>query len=252
MTAELHLIRAPIELRAFHRWAGERGLMSDRTFDEGYALHKLLGECFGPGRLQPFRLLVPPRSSLASLYAYSPATAKELAEEAQAVALPEHLNVVSPAALEGKPMPEEWAPGRRLGFDLRTRPVRRIDREGDRSGVVELDAFLHEARGLPEGEMARRGRTREAVYRDWLAGQLERLGGARLERCRLTAFRRTRPVRADGRRGPEGPDATLQGEIVTTDGAAFAKLLARGIGRHRAYGYGMLMLRPAGTRPPNR
>ncbi len=248
MSAALHLIRAPIDMRALHRWAGERGLMSDRTFDEGYALHKLLGECFGPGRLQPFRLLVPPRTGWASLYAYAVASAAKLAEDAKAVAPPEHTRILPPNALEGKEMPGDWPAGRRFGFDLRVRPVRRTDRPSDRSGAVEVDAFVHEARDMPEGEMTRRGRTREVVYRDWLARQFERLGGAQLERCGLAAFRRARCVRADGAYGSEGPDATLQGALLVTDGDAFARMLARGVGRHRAYGYGMLLLRPVGAK----
>ena len=44
-----------------------------------------------------------------------------------------------------------------------------------------------------------------------------------------------------------GPDATLQGALRVTGGNAFANLLARGIGRHQSYGYGMLLLRPAGN-----
>ena len=32
------------------------------AFDEGRALHHLLGEAFGPGALQPFRLVVAPRA----------------------------------------------------------------------------------------------------------------------------------------------------------------------------------------------
>ena len=56
----------------------------------------------------------------------------------------------------------------------------------------------------------------------------------------------------DGERRPrarsaaiQGPDAVLNGELVVGDPAAFASLLANGVGRHKAYGYGMLMLRPA-------
>ena len=37
----------------------------------------------------------------------------------------------------------------------------------------------------------------------------------------------------------------MRGILAITDPTAFADLLARGVGRHRAYGYGMLLLRPA-------
>ena len=39
----------------------------------------------------------------------------------------------------------------------------------------------------------------------------------------------------------------VHGALTVTDPDAFAALLARGVGRHRAYGYGMILLRP-----PNR
>ena len=47
--------------------------------------------------------------------------------------------------------------------------------------------------------------------------------------------------------GLEGPDATVHGTMTVTDPTAFARLLAHGVGRHRAYGYGMLLLRPPGA-----
>ena len=36
----------------------------------------------------------------------------------------------------------------------------------------------------------------------------------------------------------------MQGNLTITEPEKFACLLARGVGRHRAYGYGMLLLRP--------
>jgi CRISPR system Cascade subunit CasE len=36
----------------------------------------------------------------------------------------------------------------------------------------------------------------------------------------------------------------LRGELTVADPDAFSALLARGVGRHRAFGYGMLLLRP--------
>jgi CRISPR system Cascade subunit CasE len=42
-----------------------------------------------------------------------------------------------------------------------------------------------------------------------------------------------------------GPDATFTGLLAVGNPEAFAGLLARGIGRHRAFGFGMLLLRSA-------
>jgi CRISPR system Cascade subunit CasE len=95
-------------------------------------------------------------------------------------------------------------------------------------------------------------RSREEVYTDWLSRQLDGRGGAALESATLQSFQRTRAVRKRGNRYSEGPDALMRGVLTVTDGKAFAELLARGVGRHRAYGYGMLLLRPAGPagKPP--
>lgn len=258
----LNLIRAPIATQHLARWAGERGWVRRRSgivaFDEGRALHHLLGEVFGPGTLRPFRLLVPPRGHTGNLYAYSSLDAATLREAAAVQSLPDHLNVLILDRLASKSMPDVWRVGQRLGFDLHTRPVRRLRHDLETSsGRIgkgkEIDAFLLEALrqhpAAPDG-MVQGNRTREEVYLDWL---IERLGSAaRLDRSasRLARFHRVRVSR--GNRGPEGPDATIHGTLTVTDPASFAALLARGVGRHRAYGYGMLLLRPPDRRVPER
>ena len=40
-------------------------------------------------------------------------------------------------------------------------------------------------------------------------------------------------------------NGTVEGTLTVGDPDAFSRLLARGIGRHRAFGFGMLLLRPA-------
>ncbi len=231
----IHLLHAPIDPRAFARWNGMRALAGGD--DHGLALHVLLSALFGKGAVQPFRLFAPQRGQW-SLYAYAVQDRDALAALAQAVAPPEMLAVLPLDQLRGKPMPEAWPVGRRLGFDLLVRPVRRGERE--------RDAFLDEAeKRFPDPQrdnMAQAERTREGVYAAWLSERLA--GAARLEAYRLVAFQR-RVVWRGGTR-IEGPDATLQGDLVIEDGAAFQRLMAEGIGRHRAYGYGMVLLRPPG------
>lgn len=247
----LHLVRLPLDLDALGHWSAERGFgwaRKGRTegYDEGAALHHLLTEAFGAGAAQPFRLLVAPGGA-ARVYAYAREPASVLVETARAALLPEAARVLDLGVLDARPMPEGWRVGQRLGFDLRLRPVVRLasDRAGHRKGR-EMDAFLAEALGRPDGEMERRGRTREAVYADWLAGRLD--GVATLEMTRLVRFQRTRAVR-EGTLG-EGPDAVLQGTLEVRDPQTFTDRLARGVGRHKAYGYGMLLLRPPGARTP--
>jgi CRISPR system Cascade subunit CasE len=249
----LFMLQAPLDMKAFNRWAAARGLVGADVFDEGLALHRLLSALFGKGALQPFRLFAPRRSGPGTLYGYAALDHIALARLAAEVGTPDDLAVLPPAALRSKPMPERFSAGRRLGFDLRARPVRRALHDitdATASGTIavrrgrEADAFLidvlarprpDDAPGAADG-LVRRGEH----YGAWLG---ERLApAATLETVRLAAFRRQRSQRGTVR--VEGPDATLQGTLVVHDPAAFDRLLAGGVGRHKAYGYGMLMLRP--------
>lgn len=240
----LQMIRAEIDLRSFQRWAGSKQLISRNAFDEGYAMHCLLTESFGELAPQPFRLITPRRKGnrRGVFYGYAEAGVDALREASTMYADPLQARVLPGSSLEGKPMPAVWKTGARLGFEVLIRPTVRRAR-GHRNPGGEVDAFQREAERYASGEMPR---GREEVYKDWLSEQLQRHGGAELEEASLVSFQRTRAIRRRGSRPVEGPDALMTGALTITDGEKFARLLARGIGRHRAYGYGMLLLRPAG------
>ena len=237
-TGTLQMIRAEISLPEFRRWMGGK-----RLKDEDHAIHCFLTECFGRDLTpKPFRFIRPRGRSKAILYGYGSADGESLREAAIICADPLQSRVMPLARLDSKTMPVPWREGLKLGFEVRIRPVIRCARGSDRPDK-ERDAFQAEAIHYPEGKM---NRSREQVYTDWLAVQLERIGGASLdmERTKLVSFQRTRAFRKRRGRHSEGPDALMRGELDVTDPAEFAKLLARGVGRHRAYGYGMLLLRP--------
>ena len=265
-----HLIHVPFDMRAFNRWAGERGLVRRGAFDSGFALHVLLSGLFGRAALQPFRLFASGRRRTASLYAYTDVDGDSLRRTASDVGTPDCLAILDPAKLQSKAVPEVFEPGRRFGFDIRVRPVRRLrsSLHDPQSGQVlspgvEVDAFrvaalrrfpngwkVDPGTGPPEAGGTLRGR-RDEIYTEWL---VERFGGAasvESGECRLAAFQRSRAVRGNGS-GPEGPDATLHGILTVRDARAFARLFRKGVGRHKTYGYGMLLLRPPGAPPMER
>ncbi len=243
----LNLVGLPVDLPALNVVAERRELNHGSLIDEGLVLHHLLGEAFGRGALQPFRLMPARGGRSAMLYAYSRQSADDLADMAATVALPEIQGVLQLSALKGRPMPGYlFAPGKRLGFDLRLRPVLRA-RAGSHSRKpgAERDVFQARAeQAFPDrkGAMAETGRTRAAVYLDWLQARLA--GAATIDRqaTRLARFQRRRILR--GGRMIEGPDAVFHGTLEIADSAQFLDRLAKGVGRHRAYGYGMLLLRP--------
>ena len=238
----LQMLRIDIDLVAFHRWAYSRRLASHHVLDEGFALHCLLVESFGPLAPKPFRLLTPRRKSVdhGVLYGYGYKDAKEMKEAAALYADPLQLKALSGGSIESKRMPIMWKPKRQLGFEVRIRPTRRRAR-GSASPGTERDAFQLEAMRYPANGMTR---SREAVYIDWLAEQFHKRGGAKLESAAMESFQRTKAIRKLRQRPIEGPTAVMRGVISITEGEAFAALLASGIGRHRAYGYGMILLRP--------
>ena len=254
--ATLQMVRAEVNAREFQRWMGMKRLQ-----DADHAMHCLLTEGFGRDLApKPFRLIMPRDGGQGVLYGYGAADSDALRQAADTFADPLQMRVLPLSSINSKPMPSEWQAGKRLGFETRIRPVVRLHKDpskvspallrhfkagGTRPGK-ECDAFLWEAITYPEnGGMQR---SREEVYAQWLAGQLERHGGAQLEpgQTKLVAFQRTRSFRKQHSRYSEGPDVVMQGNLTITDPDAFAGLLARGVGRHRAYGYGMLLLRPPG------
>ena len=259
----LHFVRLPISVPALGRWAagrnlgwtmrrGAKGHVHEAGLDEGRALHHLLTESFGQRALQPFRLFVAPQAIQGYVYAYSHANHARLLEVAQSSAMPEAHAVFDLQGLATKTMPESWRVGQRIGFEVRVRPVSRLLRPLPHSGNAfakgaELDVFLIEAlRHSPSDSASQKAmqqadRTREAVYTDWLAQKLAN-AATLAPGVRLTRFERDHAVRKDS--SIEGPDAILQGDLIICHPESFQELLAGGIGRHKAYGYGMMLLRP--------
>jgi CRISPR system Cascade subunit CasE len=258
MTAPLHLIRSRIDTVALAAYGARLDVLDD---DLGYALHHALRRRFGPAAPQPFRLMAPdPCGRRAVLMGYS----TDPAALERPVALPDPegdwrkckpsgADAVFPDPFETRPMPTDWRAGLPLRFEVLVRPVRRHGPKlraarlatGKTATGTEHDAFLSAVERLDRDT---HDRTRESVYLEWLA---ERLGDAAvLDGATLESFRRTRVFRGmpgkggRTRRGIEGPEALIQGRMIVRDPAAFAPLLSRGLGRHGAFGYGMLLLRP--------
>lgn len=258
-TGVLQMVRAEVNVRDFQRWMGARRLQ-----DPDHAMHCLLTECFGDLAPKPFRLMTTRGASTASLYGYSATNADELREATDTFAEPLQARIIPAAGIDSKPMPSEFPAGKRLGFDIRIRPIVRLHkdldrvppdrlrrfREDRRNGErefnprpgMECDVFQWQALLHPKGGMTQ---TREQVYAEWLSERFRVKGAALdLDTVRLAAFQRSRSHRKLHSRHIEGPDAVMQGVLTVTDPAVFAATLRQGIGRHRAYGYGMLLLRP--------
>lgn len=263
----LWMARLPLDMNALARYAAERGWMHPRGHDEGRTLHHLLVETFGKtgvdgvekGAFQPFRLLVAAKGG-ASLYGYSLQPPEILRDTARTVAPPEALALLPLDRMDAKPMPQDWREGQVLGFDLRAVPVVRLHaaipasvdhrgrpRKAWRAGA-EIDILLaHVLRNAPDGDPAAQEARREDLYLDWLAARLAPAAELVRDQTRMARFQRIRIARDNL---SEVPEAVFHGSLRITDPAAFAHLLARGVGRHCAYGFGMLLLRAPGKPVP--
>lgn len=256
----LAMIQLTPDMNRLTYWAHGKKLFPPRGDDDlGYALHAVLAAAFGPHAPRPFALRharaggSPGRSSTErqlQILGYTAASEDDLRDHAAAFAEPDVAAAVGVAALSAKAMPAAWAAGRRLGFEVRVRPMIRTDRDGDRDRTRERDAFLKAVDGTPPGG----GPSRGDVYAGWLGDRLA-AGGATLETAHLEAFRLARTQRRGAAESGAprqlrllgfAPDATFTGTLAIRDPDAFAALLARGVGRHRAFGFGMLLLRPTG------
>jgi len=239
--SDLSLIQLDPDREAFGRWATlqERRLGLKPTSDApdaGYAWHALLTAAFGNLAPRPFV----DRHSLRSnfLLGYS------MVNPAQLQAKPELDELANRALaldrMKMTQMPQDWRAGQILSFEVRCRPIVRTRHFAKSGKIDEMDAAVHAAIDNPEAK-------RDQVYAGWLERELGRENACQLEQVQMASFRRTRILRRNqgGERSPkliEGPEAWMVGRLVINQPAAFTALLSRGLGRHRAFGFGCLIV----------
>lgn len=235
----LYMLRLDLNARALIQFANAQGFSQTHDEDLGYATHAWLAACFGELAPKPFRLL-PPLGSRLTLLAYSTTDSTALTERA-AAATPAVRGICNPLGLAHNRLPESWPPQAQLGFEVLVCPI-------TRQRQTEKDVFLrHLERLEPDAPRPERS----VVYRDWLAAQLG--DAARLDSFILDNFhlvrilRRTQTTPETRDRAAQfitRPSALCRGTLSIRDGERLGELLYRGLGRHRAFGYGMLLLRP--------
>lgn len=235
--SELSFLRLVPDRLALAKWAARQKQPRD-VQDNGFAWHGLLQAVFGDGAPKPFvdRLNAGVNELLGYGLGFKPlAEVEPLA--AQAVGM---------GALRSTRMPDDWRAGRNLSFEVRARPVVRSRQASDNGNPIELDAAVAARRHDPDS-------SREDAYRQWLARELGRDGAAELVSMRIAGFSRTKVARRFGQSTPrqwqsvDGPDAWFRGALRITDSEAFSALLGRGLGRHRSFGFGCLLIAPVGV-----
>lgn len=257
-TESLQMVRLTLDPARLARLGKAVGLPPQEE-DLGYRVHMALAGLFGPGKIQPFRVLDGPGRGVDVLGYTSYESKEAINDDASSFADPGLYDACDWQRLGVKPMPSSWQEGRVVGFEVRICPIVRPSKDIDRTPPTnenaanlitlkkgaEVDAWVHHNCTVHGNDPL----NREAVYRNWLSQRTSH--ALELRSMSLHAFRRIRLVRrSQGAKRTskilERPDALVRGELEIRDADAFQKLLANGVGRHRAFGFGMMLLRRPG------
>lgn len=238
----MHMIELSLRPEHLVRHAQTQGHNRGHDEDFGYAIHGWLKDALGEFSPRTFRPMEQ-RNGAFRLLGYSKGDADAIRKHVQLFASPQAAAVCDWERVASKPIGGiSWQRGQKLGYEVRVCPVVR-GKQGER------DAFLAQ---LPNGG-APTVKDRASVYRDWLSSRLYGAASLEADAFNLKAFRLASTWRQGGPIGARGrtgcrlvrPDALLIGQLRVQEPEAFRALLHRGIGRHRAFGFGMLLLRPA-------
>jgi CRISPR system Cascade subunit CasE len=203
--------------------------------DDSLILKSILWEGFSGSAIRPWAIHAQ-RGPITTIVGYTQMDAGEL-NKRRSLALPSIQAAVGDVLAVRLP---SLSSGERYRFLICLVPTIRVTKaEGRRYG--ERDAFL--AKADTAGKDA--GLKRDDVYRDYL---VERLAGASIEASRLVQFRLRQFMRPRKDRSVSGktlPEAVIEGRLRVEDPGKLIEAIGAGVGRQRAYGFGMLRLQPS-------
>lgn len=236
--SHLHLVELEIDLMALHAFLHREGL-SGEDANLSYGVHAWMKSAFGEFGPQPWRLFVD-KSRPSRILGYSSHDAGRLRRKMVEYADPFVLRVCpNPEVMMASKIMPAWQLGRTMGFQTLFCPVGRKARSG-----IEKDLFLIRADHHEDGL------EREEIYAQWVKKRFAAFSTT-VEDIRLSGFRLVRQMRQTQtrserrrRRTITRPQALMDGILTVGDPDEFTRLLSRGLGRHRAFGYGMILLRP--------
>jgi len=254
MSVFLHAF--PIDVARVVRLATRERLLPPGD-DLGYAIHAMFAATFATDAPRCWAFLAPGRGGGPNgrLLAYSERPLDELKAVAAKFADPSFSAPIGLEYAESKRMPT-FAAGDRVRVRVRLRPVVRkgvdrpdhvSDRSPSRERGRERDAYLaavdaSTAAGLPPED-------RYTCYARWTLPRLTD-SGLSVQTVAVDAFRLTRILSRDRggaapvSRSPNGPDVEMIAAVTVDKPSAFSSALVSGIGRFRAFGFGMMLLSP--------
>jgi CRISPR system Cascade subunit CasE len=202
-----------------------------RAFQDEYKLHQALWDVFppAPDAARDFIYRMESRQGRPCVY---------LVSRRKPTHDPENL-----WRIQTRPYEPQLREGQRLGFSLRANPV--VTREGKRHDIVMDAKKALRQGGQPVPPLAE---LMQSAGQRWLQRRQENLG-CKLESVLVDGYRIQEMFKASARReGGARPirvaTCDFQGVLCVTDPKALAKVLMEGVGKARAFGCGLLMVRP--------
>jgi CRISPR system Cascade subunit CasE len=146
--------------------------------------------------------------------------------------------------LESKPYEPALAIGDRLGFVLRANPAMAVPQPGEKRGK-RVDAIMHAKSKLDDEARKAFGKDQAAVVGlEWLTKRGPNIGaefdaGA----CSATGYSQIRIPRPKREKSIEFSEIEYAGALTVTDPAKLQAALFNGIGKAKAYGCGLMLVR---------
>lgn len=199
-----------------------------KQVDTDYLIHSFLEETFGPRMVKPF--CVPPEMQRINdqirIVGYSDSTSEQLTEFAKEVAPVGFFNAIV-GDVQHKPMPADWKLGAAYLLTARMAPVTRSSR-GDKTLLpIAGDDTL-------ERWVAEKFEKTMAVQVVGLPKLLSLKNTTSYRSC-ATGSHTMIPV----------PDMWVQMSVRVANSEMFTSLIRQGVGRHRSFGFGMVLVSKA-------
>jgi len=218
---------------------------SDGVIDWGYFLHVYMTDLCGAAAPRPFacdtrRLL----EGFVSVLGYTTMDHATIRKDATHFADPVVWSGVDWEQSASRPMPTEFRIGTQLGFGIQVCPVNRT-KDAITHRRVERDAVFYQKN---EVHIPSFGHGRSQAYGHWLRKQMNLLGGCAILQTRMVHFDMEPMIRRDHKDEREKvsltrPVAKLEGRLAVIDSGAFLKTIRMGVGRHKGFGFGLLLLK---------
>ena len=221
-----------------------RPIFSRFTVDTGYLIHCALKELFAERAPTPFEIMGT-GEGVTEVLAYSDFSHIELLDSIRPDA-PESLkNAAYNGDFSSRRMPGQFSRGQLYSYRIRLCPVIRKARgSGERAGS-EVDVFLAEA----ERSGVKKGLDRSDVYLKWFKTAINKKECLDIQSVRISELKLDKLLRRNSERQGQSivrPNAVFQGIWKVTEPDSFRVLLRNGFGRHKAFGFGMILLKPLG------